>query len=215
MSRPPPRSQRELIPGPAGALEVVFEEPEVAPTGLAVICHPHPLFGGTLTNKVVHTLARTLNARDCVSVRFNFRGIGASEGTHDAGRGETLDALAVIAWARGRWPGLPLLLAGFSFGGMVALLAAPQADPQRVITVAPAVTREEFGPVQRPRGPWLIVQGDADEIVPAQAVRAFVAKQAPPPQLVVLAGGEHFFHGRLGELAEAVRAWLADTDVHA
>lgn len=209
MSGAPQPSQRELIAGPAGALEVVYELPVNLPRALAVICHPHPLFGGALTNKVVHTLARTLNQDGMVSVRFNFRGVGASEGAHDQGRGETGDALAVIAWARARWPGLPLTLAGFSFGGMVALQAAVQAQPVRVISVAPAVTRTEFGAVPRPAGPWLIVQGDADEVIDPAAVLRFAADFTPPPQCVVLAGVGHFFHGRLDELADAVRTFLA------
>ncbi|MFT3907149.1 MAG: alpha/beta hydrolase [Steroidobacteraceae bacterium] len=207
-SAAPQPSQRELIRGAAGNIEVVYEQTAAAAVGLAVICHPHPLFGGTLTNKVVHTLARTLNACGYVSVRFNFRGIDASEGMHDAGRGETLDTLSVVAWARQRWPDLPLLLAGFSFGSMVSLQAAPQAQPVRVISIAPAVTREEFGAVQRPEGPWLIVQGDADEVIDAQAVQQFAARFQPPPHLVMLAGVSHFFHGHLQALGDVVRAEL-------
>jgi alpha/beta superfamily hydrolase len=96
-----------------------------------VVCHPHPLYGGTMTNKVVHTLARSLQEQGMPTVRFNYRGVGKSAGQYDEGRGETADALAVVAWGRERWPGVPLTLAGFSFGAMVALLAAPAAQPVR------------------------------------------------------------------------------------
>jgi alpha/beta superfamily hydrolase len=201
----PPRAQALQIPGPAGALEALIEDSEVEPrAGFAVVCHPHPLYGGSLTNKVVHTLARTLQEQGQPSVRFNFRGVGHSDGSYDQGRGETADALAAIAWGRERWPGAPLTLAGFSFGAMVALLAAPSAAPARLITVAPAVTHKEFSSVEQPRCPWLIVQGEADEVVDYRAVAAFAARFSPPPVLRLLPGVDHFFNGRLPELRAAL-----------
>jgi alpha/beta superfamily hydrolase len=206
----PPRAEPVQIAGPAGALQALFEEPPEDPArpgprvGFGVVCHPHPLYGGTMTNKVVHTLARTLQEQGLPTVRFNFRGVGQSQGAYDEGRGETDDALAVIAWGRARWPQAPLTLAGFSFGSMVALRAAPAAQPARLITVAPPVQRAEFGAIEQPPCPWLIIQGEADEVVDYRAVAAFAARFSPAPVLRLLPGVDHFFNGRLPELREAV-----------
>jgi uncharacterized protein len=210
----PPRAEPLLIEGPAGVLEALLEDPQVSPpsgpaAGFAVVCHPHPLHGGSMHNKVVHTVARACQERAMPTLRFNFRGVGNSAGSYDEGRGETLDALAVVAAGRVRWPRAPLTLAGFSFGGMVSLLAAAAAAPARLISIAPAVTRAEFVSMARPDCPWLIVQGGADEIVECAEVQAFAARFQPPPQLVVLPGAGHFFHGRLSELRDAAFAFLA------
>jgi alpha/beta superfamily hydrolase len=205
----PPRAEALLIDGPAGVLEAVLEDPQgFAPAGFAVVCHPHPLHGGTMHNKVVHTVARACQERGMPTLRFNYRGVGASAGSYDEGRGETQDALAVVAAGRARWPEAALTLAGFSFGGVVSLLAAPAAAPARLVSVAPAVTRAELASVARPACPWLIVQGEADEIVKCSEVQAFAARFTPPPQLVVLPGAGHFFHGRLPELRDATFKFL-------
>ncbi len=197
----------EAIAGPAGRLETLVEEatPGAAPRFAAVICHPHPLFGGTLQNKVVHTLARTLRVPGAVTLRFNFRGVGASGGTHDGGAGETADALAVIAWTRARWPGVPLVLGGFSFGAAIAIRAAAVARPAWLISVAPAVDRVSLDGLVLPDCPWLIVQGDADEEVAPASVIDWAARCAPQAQVRVLSGVGHFFHGRLHELADCIR----------
>ena len=157
-----------------------------------------------MSNKVVHTLARTLQEQGLATVRFNYRGVGQSQGSYDEGRGETDDALAVIAWGRARWPHAPLILAGFSFGSMVALRAAPSAQPARLITVAPPVMRAEFGAIEQPQCPWLIIQGEADEVVDYREVAAFAARFSPAPVLRLLPGVDHFFNGRLPELRQAV-----------
>jgi alpha/beta superfamily hydrolase len=205
-----PAPEALTINGPAGALEVLLEDPRGDErSGFAVICHPHPLHGGSLTNKVVYTLARALQEFDTATLRFNFRGVGASAGRYDAGRGELEDALAVIAYGRARWPSAPLTLAGFSFGAQVVLLAAPMSMPVRLITVAPPVSRPEFNAVVPPHCPWLIVQGDADEIVDFRAVEAFAARFAPPPQLQLLPGVTHLFDGHLRELRDAITAFVA------
>jgi alpha/beta superfamily hydrolase len=152
----------------------------------------------------VHTLARAFEELGLPTLRFNFRGVGASEGTYDGGRGELEDALAVIAWGQRRWPGAAVSLGGFSFGAMIALLACARVQPARLVCVAPPVSRPEFAVAVRPACPWLIVQGDADEIVDHRQVEAFAARFTPRPELTVLPGVDHFFHGRLRELQQAV-----------
>jgi uncharacterized protein len=194
-----------VIAGPTGDLEALLEVPqEAVGDEYAVVCHPHPLHGGTLHNKVVHTLARSFHELGMPTLRFNYRGVGASGGAYDHGRGETDDALAVIEWGARRWPGAAVSLAGFSFGALVVLRAAQRVTATRVVCVAPPVARPEASAVAPPSCPWLIVQGDADEIVDHRQVAAFAARSSPPPTLRVLAGVDHFFHGRLRELQAAV-----------
>jgi uncharacterized protein len=198
----------QVIAGPAGRLEAVIEEPTAgagAPAIAAVICHPHPLFGGTLQNKVVHTLAKTLRAGGAATLRFNFRGVGASEGTHDNGIGETLDALAAVTWVRARWPGAQLVLAGFSFGGAVAIRAAAAVAPSWLITVAPAVDRVKLDGLASPRCDWLVVQGDADDVVAPDSVVQWMRQWAPQARVCLLPGVGHFFHGRLHEMQDCLR----------
>jgi hypothetical protein len=212
LSFQPPRPERLEIPGPVGLLEALREVPAAAqaPRAFGVICHPHPLFGGTMTNKVVHMLARSCHELGVPTLRFNFRGVGASAGQYDDGRGETDDALAVIEQGRALWPGAALWLAGFSFGAWVALRAAPRAAAARLVTVAPPVGRWDFAGLGTPGCPWLIVQGDQDELVDAAAVQQWAALQQPAPKLALLTGAEHFFHGRLNELRDVVNGFLKD-----
>lgn len=201
------------IPGPAGPLEAIVEDPGGEPSALAVVCHPHPLYHGTMRNKVVHTLARTANRLGAPAVRFNFRGVGASDGAWDEGRGETADALAVIGWARARWPDVPLWLAGFSFGAYVALRAAPEARPAALVTVAPPVQRFPLGEAPEPGCPWLVVQGEADELVDYREVLAWAESRADRPRIESLPETSHFFHGRLGLLQEVVTNFLAEPEI--
>jgi alpha/beta superfamily hydrolase len=203
-----------LFSGPAGDLEGLVDFPEGAPTAVAVVCHPNPVQGGSMQNKVAYILARAFNDMGAITLRFNFRGVGKSVGTFDDGVGETGDALAGIDWLMAQYPGLPLWLGGFSFGGYVALRAQSQRPVQRLVTVAPAVQRflsvasstqhPTFNPFPPPACPWLLVQGDADDVVPPKEVLDWAEALAHPPQLAVLAGAGHFFHGRLNELREAV-----------
>ncbi len=207
-----PSVERLSIEGPAGTLEGLLETPTEADVeSLAVICHPHPVYGGTMTNKVVHMLAKAFNELRVPAIRFNYRGVGASEGTYDDGRGETLDTLAIARWAKSRWPQASIWLGGFSFGGAVALRAAAQIQPARLITVAPAIQRVDVARVQVPRCPWLIVQGDNDELVNAQEVEAWAQSLEPRPELAVLSGVDHFFHGRLNDLRDVVVRWVETT----
>jgi hypothetical protein len=210
----PPLAERTALAGPAGALQALIEIPqsedgESRPvTAFAVVCHPHPLYGGTMDNKVVYTLARTLEQLGAPAIRFNFRGVGRSEGRYDEGRGETEDALAVIDYGRRRWPGAELWLAGFSFGGAVAVRAAAQGRPQRLIAVAPGISIVPVADAAPPSSPWLIVQGDADEVVPPEVVRSWAQRLSPAPAMRSLPGAGHFFHGRLNELRDVVLEFM-------
>jgi alpha/beta superfamily hydrolase len=217
----PPQAERTSLPGPAGPLQALIETPVIEGQGpqpvsaFAVVCHPHPLYGGSLDNKVVYTVARTLEQLGAPAIRFNFRGVGASAGSYDAGGGETADALAVVAYGRRRWPNAALWLAGFSFGAAVAVRAAGEAGPQRLIAVAPGITTITVTDAAPPACPWLIVHGDADEVVPLQAVRAWADTLSPAPQMQVLPGASHFFHGRLNELRDVVLAFMASQGARA
>lgn len=199
------------IRGPAGRLEALLEYPRAADVRrVAVICHPHPLHQGTMQNKVVHTLARAMLELGAAALRFNFRGVGASEGQHADGVGEVGDAMAACAWMRERFPGCELLLAGFSFGAMVACATAVTVQPAQLVTIAPPVERtRELLAGRHPAVPWLVVQGDADGVVPSAGVVAWVAGLAPPPELVVLPGVDHFFHGSLASLRETLVSRLS------
>lgn len=191
---------RGTIDGPAGAIEIAVETPETPPVAAAVICHPHPRHGGTLDNKVVFTLARAAREAGLAAVRFNFRGVGGSTGGYDEGRGELDDCRAVIEWVKARLPGAPVL-AGFSFGAAIALRAA--ADPARGLATV-ALPVEYFRELPRPACPWLAIHGDADDVADCdQALRRLKALD-PPPEIEVLAGAGHFFHGRLSDLRAAV-----------
>ena len=213
----PPQAERLTLEGRAGALEALIEAPATADSAVAafgVVCHPHPLYGGTMDNKVVWALARAFQELGAATIRFNFRGVGASPGTHDSGRGETDDALAVIAHGRQRWPGAALWLAGFSFGGVVAIRAAGSANPARFVAVAPGINKTDVRDAAPPRCPWLIVQGDADDVVPPSAVFAWAAARepaegVPKPAVKVLPGAGHFFHGRINELRDAVLGFMS------
>ncbi len=201
-------TQRQAIAGPAGAIECAVDAPAapVASRGVAVVCHPHPLHGGNLDNKVAQTLARALLQAGLTAVRFNFRGVGASAGVHDDGVGEVQDALAVAAAFA--LPGLPLVLAGFSFGGFVAAqaaqaLAAMGTPAAQLVLVGPAASRFALPAV--PTGS-LVIHGEADDVVPLAAVLDWARPQVQP--VTVLPGVGHFFHGQLPLLKSLVVAGL-------
>ena len=203
----PSISERMTLDGPAGALQSIVEDlGPAATTACAVVCHPHPLYGGTMDNKVVVTAARALQEAGVSTIRFNFRGVGTSAGTYDEGRGESEDAAAVADYAMRRWPRVPLISVGFSFGSYVALKLALARRAARLITIAPAVTRFGFADLARPDCPWLVVQGDADEVIDPRAVIDWAQSLQPAAHLVVLPGVGHFFHGKLGELKDILSA---------
>ena len=198
----PRTAERLQVDGPAGPIEVVRNVPGPAPRGIALVCHPHPLQGGTLDNKVAQTLAKTFFALGYVAVRFNFRGVGASAGAFDEGVGETEDALAVLADARARFgASLPVALAGFSFGAYVQARVAARVESERLVLVAPAVGRF---PMQRVAAETIVVHGEVDDVVPLADVLEWARPQELP--IVVFPGCGHFFHGRLPHLARTVTA---------
>jgi len=213
----PPVGESFLLPGPAGPIEALLTEPRGdghwgrSPAPIAIICHPHPLYGGTLTNKVVHIVARAFNEMGVSSLRFNFRGVGQSQGEYDHGLGETDDLLAVADWYQQRHPGAPLWLAGFSFGAFVAFRAQTQLRPRRLLLVAPPVSRFAFPRLQPVLvEDWLVIQGGQDDVVDPEQVSEWVRQQSPAPDYRWLEDAGHFFHGRLLELKGLIHeAWVA------
>ena len=200
------QTQRQSIAGPSGAIECAIDVPAGTPRGLAVVCHPHPQHGGTMDNKVVQTLARAFVQLGYTAVRFNFRGVGASQGAWAEGPGEIDDALAVVGAFR--TAGQPLLLAGFSFGAYVASnaaarLASDGAAAERLVLIAPAASRFDMAPVPPDT---LVVHGESDDVVPLAAVFDWARPQSLP--VTVVPGAGHFFHGQLPLLKSlVVGAW--------
>ena len=190
---------RQTIAGPAGTIECALDAPAAEPRGTVVVCHPHPQHGGTMDNKVVQTLARAFVALGWRSIRFNFRGVGGSQGAWDDGVGEIDDALAVIA----AFAGSPFMLAGFSFGAYVASQAALRladgAKPQRMVLVGPSTERQTMPAVPADS---VVIHGEIDDVVPLAATLAWARPQALP--VIVFPGVGHFFHGQLGLLKNVV-----------
>ena len=210
---------RALIDGAAGRIEIAVSMPAKAES-IAVIAHPHPLFGGTMDNKVVTTVARAFAETGAAVFRFNFRGVGGTEGAHDEGRGETDDMLRVVAHAKRAAGDLPLKLAGFSFGGAVATRASCGTEFSQLVLVAPGFRRltghglgeapdpddPKLGPIGRHTAAnTMVVHGDKDETVPLADSLAWATPREVP--VVVVAGGEHFFHRKLHLLREIVTRW--------
>ena len=206
-----PQSERLLLQGPAGCLEAILDLPGDGDiNGAAIVCHPHPQHGGTMHNKVAHTLARAFVRSGFATLRFNFRGTEGSEGEFDHGKGELDDALAALAWLRERYVDGPLWLAGFSFGAAIAVRAAVQVEVDGLVSVAPAIYRFAKGLDRQPDCPWLVVQGDEDELVDLDETLEWLNSLEPGPELLVVSGAEHFFHGRLTELRDAVLDFVAN-----
>lgn len=206
------QTERLTLSGPAGAIEAVRDSATLAdgaaPRGVAIIAHPHPLFGGTMDNKVVQTLARAFVASGYQAVRFNFRGVGGSAGVHDEGRGECEDLLSVVAQVA---PEGPLALAGFSFGAFVTSHALAALWGQRridhVVLVGTAASRFTVAPVPaEAHGRTLVVHGEHDDTVPLAAVMDWARPQILP--VTVVPGGGHFFHGQLPLLRNLVARHL-------
>lgn len=203
-----PESETLFIDGPAGRLEALLETPaelpEDGPKHVAVVCHPHPLHQGSMRNKVVHMLARSFVQLGAPALRFNFRGVGASEGEHDNAVGEIDDALAALDWMHERWPRAERWLGGFSFGSQVSLAAERQRELDWLVTVAPPIDRIDLENFVVPRCPWLVIQGEEDELFSAREVESWVRSLDPQPAFELFPEADHFFHGKLTKLRDAV-----------
>ena len=205
-----------LLAGPAGRIEAAFDAPDAdvpARPLLAIVCHPLPTEGGSMHNKVVTMAARALREVGATTLRFNFRGVGQSEGRFDDGVGELDDLRAVAAWARANHPDKILWLAGFSFGAYVSLRLAVELRAAALVSIAPPVGRSwDFSAIEVPTAPWLVIQGEADEIVDPQAVFAWLATLPRQPRLVRMPDSSHFVHRKLidlrGALKHGVQDWL-------
>lgn len=197
-----------VIDGPVGQLEALYLD-SAEPRGLALLCHPNPVQGGTMMNKVVSTLQRTARDEGFVTLRFNYRGTGASGGSHDMGTGEVDDALAAARWLRAKYPDLPLTLLGFSFGGFVAVSLGGRLEAEGVklahlFMVAPAVMRLRDEDALPQTCPITVIQPETDEVIDPQLVYDWSKDLLRPHELLKVAECGHFFHGKLPELKELV-----------
>jgi hypothetical protein len=206
-----PTSESFDFAGPVGRLEAILMSPDDAPVAAAVVCHAHPLHGGMMHFKVVFRIAKALQEQRLAVLRFNFRGVGRSEGVHDDGRGEQDDAVAALAELERRLPGLPLVMAGFSFGSVVALRVAAREPRVRAVAALgfPLVRFGDAATLQAPRQPRLFVQGERDQFGAGDALRALVDPLPPPKELVVVPGASHFFDEKLDAMQAAVSSWAA------
>ncbi|WP_455205354.1 alpha/beta hydrolase [Kaarinaea lacus] len=196
-----------LIPGPAGVMEAVMSCAELFLPGdpIAVICHPHPLHGGSMTNKVVHIVSKTFKEMGVPNLRFNFRGVGHSQGHFDQGEGEVDDLAAAVEWFKQRYPDSPVWLAGFSFGSFIAYKAHERVHAERLLLIAPPVTWFDFSTEAQIHIPWMVIQGGKDEITPPEKVSSWVNKQSNKPDYQWFDDASHFFHGRLNRIRDAIR----------
>jgi uncharacterized protein len=215
------------VQGPAGSLEALLDEPPPArgvnaegllergqADGLhaaVVIAHPHPQFGGTMHTKAIFQSAKAFSRIGCAVLRFNFRGVGTSDGSFDNGTGETDDFRAALDFMHKRYPGVPLWSAGMSFGAWISLTAGT-ADPRvsALVGIAPPLSRYDFEPVRISTKPKFFLQGERDELCPLKEMQAFYARAADPKELVVIDAADHLFDGKLVELAEAIEDLLGD-----
>ncbi len=206
------QSEKFTLAGAAGNMECVLDMPADAPRGVALVAHPHPLYGGTMDNKVAQTLARTFVGLGYVAARFNFRGVGASQGTHDEGIGETDDMAILLAHLRARFPGLPVALAGFSFGTFVAsqlqqrLIASGQ-PAERLVLVGSAAGKWAMPDVPADS---ILIHGETDDTIPLSAVLDWARPQDIP--VIVIPGADHFFHRKLGHIKNLVTQLWRRTD---
>ncbi len=198
----PDSKQEFFLRGPAGRLECVADVPDPLEERPAtfVVCHPHSQHGGTMHNKVVTIMERSMRELGMRTIRFNFRGAGESEGEHDEGYGETDDLFAVTEWVRHTRPNDELWLGGFSFGTYISVRAAQNLKLGQLITIAPPVDRYEFSQLQRPDCPWLVIQGDEDEVVALEDVFCWIEDIEPKPDFLVMEQADHFFHRRIMDL---------------
>ncbi len=204
----PDASTALLLDGPAGPLELIVEPPAadvLAQPVVAIVCHPLPTEGGSMHNKVVTMVARALRELGATTLRFNFRGVGQSAGTFDDGKGELDDLRAVAAWVRAQRQNDQLWLAGFSFGAAVSVHAAGELQPSVLVSIAPPAERWDLASIETPTMPWLVIQGETDEIVDPQAVHAWLERIKAQAELVKMPDTSHFFHRKLMDLRGAIK----------
>jgi len=201
------------IDGPAGRLEVLLDTPTSSPRAVAVLAHPHPQHGGTMHNKVVYRSAKTLAQIGCATLRFNFRGVGKSEGDYDEGRGEAEDFRAAIDWATGQYPDIAVWAAGFSFGAWIALtVGATDARVHLLFGIAPP-THYDLDDLRRSTKPKLLIHGEADELIPLQDMWKLYGELEEPKELVVIDAADHLFNGKVSEVGEAIEDLLGDFQI--
>lgn len=199
------------IPGKVGVLQAALQLPQSDHWGhIGIVCHPHPQQGGTMDNKVVTTVAKTFHHLGMAALRFNYRGVGDSDGSFGAIEGEVQDCMSVLDWVQRQWPQCKITLAGFSFGAYIAAFGATQIEVQNLISIAPSVERMPYADLAPIKCPWLVVQGEEDEVVDPQAVYAWYAQLQADKQLVKLPATGHFFHGKLTELREIITEFMLD-----
>lgn len=199
-----------VIQGDEVPLQFCLDMPKQAPRGVMLLTHPHPLYGGSMDNKVVYTLSRIALQAGCVSLRFQFRGVGESGGSHDEGHGETRDTAFMLQALRQNWPDIPSLLGGFSFGAYMAIkVAAQDAALAGLVTIAPPLAYAGDAAVPQPQCDWLLLHGDADDVVDHAQTHTLAQAMAQPPQWVSVPGTGHFFHGQLSLMREHVTPWIS------
>ena len=204
-------SRNIFLEGPAGRLEAILWKPVAQPRLAALVCHPHPLFGGTMHNKVVYQAAKSLDALGLPVLRFNFRGAGLSGGTHDRGRGEQADVRAALDFLAAEFPDIPLLVAGFSFGCWVGLrVGCADERVTELIGLGAPVNSSDFSYLRNCDKPKLFVHGANDEHGNIKKVEALVESLPGEKRLVVVAGADHFFVGKLDQVDAAIRGWLKE-----
>jgi alpha/beta superfamily hydrolase len=206
-------SRSLFLEGPAGRLEAILWKPstDARPPLAALVCHPHPLFGGTMHNKVVYQVAKSLDALGLPVLRFNFRGAGMSEGKHDRGEGELGDVRAALDFLAGEFPSIPLLLAGFSFGCWVGLrVACGDERVTEVIGLGAPVNNTDFSFLRNCKKPKLFLHGSDDQFGATKKVQALVVSLPGEKRLVIVPSADHFFTGKLDQLDRAITRWLTE-----
>ena len=199
-----------LLKGKAGDIEVLITRPETISESdpITIISHPHPLYGGSMTNKVVYILAKSFSELNSITVRFNFRGVGKSEGTYDEGLGEADDLQEIIEQLKQWRPQAPIWLAGFSFGAYVTLRAQEYIQAEKLLLVAPPVNMYPFHELAEINIPWVVIQGGKDEVIDASVVENWISERTNPPQVIWMEDAGHFFHGKLNDVKDALlQAW--------
>jgi alpha/beta superfamily hydrolase len=201
------------IGGPAGPLEALLDLPPASPRAAAVFAHPHPLHGGTMHTKAVYQSAKALARIGVAVLRFNFRGVGRSAGTHDEGPGEMADFRAGLDFMAARYPALPVWAAGFSFGSWIAAtVGADDPRVQLILAIGPAIDRYDFENVKRSEKPKFLIHAEFDELIPVKEVKKFYGQLREPKDLVIVDAADHLFNGKTMELGEVVEGLLADFD---